>query len=796
MSQIFENQREEIKNFFNNINELKKYIEEHRIDLKALNDDEYDVLIDAIENSTSLEVIKYLIEKIDYKTFNYTIEKINYKTFNYSIKKTTHFPLYTAIAYNKYEISNYLLKNEADINFNNGSLLSDLLKSKKLTTKNLKYILDNGYNVNNINTYLIKKLLKKNVNSFMYILKRYIFDNNFILLLLNYYKNKIPLRDKDIKKIFYTEKNKLFVINEDMYSKALNLSKGYDVIKFLFDYDDFDKLNYRIYNLNLLEMAIQNNDINFIKKILNFSMYNSYSSRIKYIISLIDNNNCNKTINEKTIKYIMKSALEMVAMTNNDNVIQKGGKKERKMKKKLENKNKNILLYDASYLNDIIIMAIQLKSINLIKYFLENKRYRHSLNLNSKSIKGEYPIFIAIQQDDFIIFKYLIDKGADYKIKDNDGNSVLVKALTTTLNSSIFYYLMKLLDGEIDINKKDKKTGNTLLFNAIGTGDKNINYVISIVNYGIHHSMDKTIKNINGDTPLTLSYKLGHQEILKVLLNYFDVNEKDNQGYPPLYYAVNNNDEKMTKLLLDMGAKPNITDNYGNTLLHLAIYNRDINIIQILLENKKVNVNDVNQLGESPLITLTKKPFSDKINVKFIKKMIDRGCDINLTNTLGNSALFYISQNDISCELIPWLIENGANINIKNNNGYTSLDYALKSKKYFKALDLCKFGCKVGHKDSINFSLLSNLIKVGGKLNLIQYLYSQVKFNVNEFDRKSGKTLLQYAIENNDYDIISFFKETDPFSNAIKKDNINENGKKIHEMDSSNKKLQTKRRRN
>ncbi|OUM67326.1 hypothetical protein PIROE2DRAFT_58866 [Piromyces sp. E2] len=806
MTEPIEIHRIKIEIYFNDVNELKKYVEEQHINLKELMDNEYDFLIEAIKHGASLDVIKYLIEKIQYKTFNYTIKKT---TMHYS---RIYFPLYTALEYNNYEISDYLLENNADINFNNGSLLLDLITRGRLTLKKLKYILKNGYNNNNINSHIMKELINSNTkNLFMYIFKRFIFDNHFILLLLNLYKSKTRLSNGDINKIFNKERYKLFVIDEEMYLKVCNMPDGYSILKFLFDYDDPDELNCRIHNLNLLNTAIQNNDIDFIEKILKFSIHN-YSNLAKYITSVIEKRkdkyrsekDKEKEPNDKTIKYIMVSALETVTTITKDNVKGKYiKKKDEKQKKNKMISKSTIPLYDITYFNDIINMAIQLKNINFVKYFLENEKYQPSINLNSKSIKGEYPIFTAIQEGDLTLFKCLLEHGADYTIKDNDGNSVLIKALTTitTPYSSIFNYLLKILEGKIDMNEKDK-AGNTLLFNAIGMGDNNINNVIALVKYGIHHSMDRTIKNINGDTPLTLSYKLFHKNIFEFLINYFDINEKDDQGYPPLFYTVNNKDTEFTKLLLDMGANADFVDNYGNTVLHLAINGKNEELVHILLESKKINVTETNQFGETPLMVLAKSQYSADKAKKLFEKMVMRGCDINSTDNLGNSVLFYIAQNNLN-SLAKWFIEKGANIHITNKDGNTFFDYFLKSRNYYGAESICEFGCKIGRKDDITYSLLFDLISGTRHLKLLQYIYSQVKYDVEKMDSDRGQSLLQCAIQNKHDDIVAFFNtiKNIPLT-EIKNGNENNNEKKKHKIDhdmdstTKNVKRKYKRRKN
>ena len=777
LSPLFDN----LKPFFDNLFELKNYIEENNINLKELKNDKYDILILAIENNASLETIKYIVEKTNYETFNYSIRRKveDFGSSDYVIR----YPLNSALANDNYEIASYLIGKKADINFNYGSLIKDLLHRDNLNLKNVKFILNNGFDPNNIDSQLMKELLKNDqVPIFKYLMKHIIFDNHFILLLLNLYKTKSPLTNIDMAEIFNKERNKSFVITEEVYSTALKLPEKPEIINFLFDYDNPDEIICRIHSLNLLDKAVQNNNMDFIKQILKYDNHCNYDRLTKYLPSDIEKRKHNKKSNKKrllnkeTIQFLMLTALETVKTLKKD---VKGKRKENEF----DNNESKISIsfipyYDASYFNDILNMSIRYKDRKFVQYLLKDEKYQYSLDLNHKSIKGEYPIFTAIQEDDIIILKYLIDHGANYTIKDYDGKSVLVKALTMinkpTTNSSILNYILYLLDSKINMNEKDEM-GNTLLFNAIDVGDKNFNHVISLVNYGINHGMDRTIKNANGDTPLTFTYNMGHFKLFNYLVNCFDINEKDDQGYPPLYYAVNSCDKKTTKHLLDMNVDVSFRDEYGNTLLHIAINKKEKDIIKFFLENKKININERNQFGETPLISLSKCSFLNN-EVEIFKKILKNGGHINLTDNLGNSVLFYVVQNNQS-DLIKWFIKKGANVHIKNKKGYTALDYALEGKYYNSAESLCNFKCEVGHKEKITSSLLQDLIN-DDHVSLFQYLYVQVPFDIQNTTRMNVKSSLEIAVKKQQKEIKNFLnamKDLEKETRNIMKNNENDN---------------------
>ncbi|KAL6625850.1 ankyrin repeat-containing domain protein [Neocallimastix sp. 'constans'] len=637
--------------FFNgDLIKLQEYIKKYDLKLKDLNNTKYDVLISAINCDATLDIIKYIISQVQYKNFNYSVNDENYGRSDFRI---VNVPLFTAISNNNFEISNFLITKKANINFDNSRIIFNLLKRGKLNVKNLGYILNKGFDIKKINSELIHNFLEYgNAKLLNYLFRRYIFNNQFIINLLSIYEKRKALTNVALYSILNKEKNRFFTIEERMYEKIINSSPSSLDIKcmdILFKYDCSNPANlfYRIKKFKLLTFAIKKNRRFLIKEIIKLSNYDNLNNILNQSFS-----DFNDKTDVEAMKFVISNLLETIFKL--------------KQEKFLKCIRKNLLEVSTNFcgtslMSFLINWIIKFKNLSLVKYIIENEEYRDLIDINTKDINGEYPIFVSLYGNDDIIFKYLIEKGANYNIKDNSGNSVISLALAT--NSTISNYLLEIPNIKIKHSKK-------LLFNAIGMGDSNLKNVSLLVKYRLSHHLSRRIKNVNGDTPLTFSYKLNHREIFKFLVNYFYVNDRDNEGFSPLYYAIKENDDEMTKYLIDMGANVKYTDYQGNTYLHTAIENHQRKIIFILLDNSYINVNKANNLGYTPLIILIKSKYSNfETPQDIIYRMIERGSNINDTDNLGNSALFYIIEENMT-SLIELFIKKGAKVNIKNTNGY------------------------------------------------------------------------------------------------------------------------------
>ncbi|XP_014467385.1 PREDICTED: uncharacterized protein LOC106740649 isoform X2 [Dinoponera quadriceps] len=117
-----------------------------------------------------------------------------------------------------------------------------------------------------------------------------------------------------------------------------------------------------------------------------------------------------------------------------------------------------------------------------------------------------------------------------------------------------------------------------------------------------------------------------------------DVNTKDNDEITLLHYAVNNGDINIVNILLKNGADVTLITNKGNTPLHIATSKGHKDIVEVLLQY--VNRNKLN----------------DFINAK--------------TTASGTTSLHVAAKNGYF-DIIKLLLKHGAIYNIKNNEGET-----------------------------------------------------------------------------------------------------------------------------
>ena len=83
-----------------------------------------------------------------------------------------------------------------------------------------------------------------------------------------------------------------------------------------------------------------------------------------------------------------------------------------------------------------------------------------------------------------------------------------------------------------------------------------------------------------------------------------DVNERDERGNTPLYYAGKNGSSEFSKFLIELGANLNETCSKGDTPMHMACASNNMDVIMLFIQHK-ASLNAVNNNGLTPLANLT-----------------------------------------------------------------------------------------------------------------------------------------------------------------------------------------------
>ena len=154
------------------------------------------------------------------------------------------------------------------------------------------------------------------------------------------------------------------------------------------------------------------------------------------------------------------------------------------------------------------------------------------------------------------------------------------------------------------------------------------------------------------------------------------IRPKEDKNFPPgthpqaiaLYKAVSRGDKSMTKVLLQSGASPNVSDMTGASALYRSVARGDSSIVKLLIEHP-TNPNTITTTGDFPLYRAVSR--GDSSVVRYLLML---SIDIDARNAKGKTSLVKAVQKGDS-SIVKMLLDRDADISIECN-GLTALSLA------------------------------------------------------------------------------------------------------------------------
>jgi cytohesin len=170
---------------------------------------------------------------------------------------------------------------------------------------------------------------------------------------------------------------------------------------------------------------------------------------------------------------------------------------------------------------------------------------------------------------------------------------------------------------------------------------------------------------------------------VKISLGIYDnINGRDQNGKTLLLVAIRTNNVNAVKLLLERGADPTIRDEasrlQGFTPFHMAVwYDSDFEILNLLLESGKVDINETTEYGQTALHMAIRE--SNTATAEFL---LSKGANPNVADKRGDTPLHWAARNAKDMDIVELLVNHkDVDVNYLNNNsGCSALDYAKKNK--------------------------------------------------------------------------------------------------------------------
>ena len=255
----------------------------------------------------------------------------------------------------------------------------------------------------------------------------------------------------------------------------------------------------------------------------------------------------------------------------------------------------------------------------------------------------------------------------------------------------------------MDINNWDETWGTIDWYK--GSEEEIKQKIIDFYYAGVDFNMYATSSDPFSDdagTPLCRAAVFSTVDIIDLLINGgADIALTDKYGNTPLHKAVNNDEMDNLKCLIRYAPKSvvNKQNGHDDTALQRAVDGKKVEMVKMLID-AGADVNIKNKDNETALYSLLHYDETKK-RVEIAKELIKAGTDLNLKPHGNHTALHYASKNNKE-EIAKALIDGGADLNVRDKEGNTPLNViTFQNSRIAKALIDAGADVNIGNNDGL-----------------------------------------------------------------------------------------------
>ncbi|XP_067650441.1 ankyrin repeat domain-containing protein 50-like isoform X1 [Haliotis asinina] len=284
----------------------------------------------------------------------------------------------------------------------------------------------------------------------------------------------------------------------------------------------------------------------------------------------------------------------------------------------------DVSLVDSSS-NTILHLACIGGHVDMVKYVL-------SLDVVDINVRGQYgrtPLMSAAWRGHRKVFDFLVSKGGDASVVDDDGNNILHLACIGAQVEMVKYILSQ---DVVDTNSRGQFGRTPLMIAA----EKGYRVVFDLL---VDRGGDVSVVDDDGNNILHVACIGGHLEMVKYVLSHdpMEIRSRGQYGRTPVLLAAEKGHRDVFDLLVSKGDDVSSTDDDGNNILHMACIGGQVDMVQYVLSLNIVDINSKGQHGRTPVMFAAEKGHMDVFDL-----LVREKADASLVDDDSNN-IFHVA---------------------------------------------------------------------------------------------------------------------------------------------------------
>jgi len=292
-------------------------------------------------------------------------------------------------------------------------------------------------------------------------------------------------------------------------------------------------------------------------------------------------------------------------------------------------------------------IACKRNQVEIVKILLQHP----IINVNQPDSSGYLPLATACHRGNReIIQLLLLHPIIDVNKGDRRGNTPLINCC---LQPNQIENIKLLLSNSLINSNKPNGFGESPLYIACQTGNREaVKLLLSLPNIEVNRPTKKTMI-----TPLEIAYRQGHLDIVECLLNHPEMVIPPDSGIPFFLTCIRGDLAQLEAHLHDQ--RSNLADSTGKTGLYLAVENRQVEAVKLLMDPKwNVRVNDGASDG-TPLYIACQKGYTEIVELL----LQNPGIFVNLRSSMATPLYAAIAEKHL--DIAELILASGKNVNLK-----------------------------------------------------------------------------------------------------------------------------------